>query len=485
MDSREKYPFCKCLYPKKIMNPYTKECIVVPCGHCVACRLRKGTLSTLKCKLESLSHKYCMFVTLTYAPEYLPQAEVYTRTYEDGHQLRYLVNTTERLGKHTDLGEIEISDMALDMLYKKFGSSCIPYLAKRDLQLFMKRLRKRIPYEKIRYYAVGEYGPVHFRPHYHLLLWCDDRQTIQDLGKNIFQSWRFGRVDWQLAKGDAASYVAKYLNSNCNIPQVLRLRQTQPFCVHSNRLGESFLRSTKEDVYQTTARDFNQRSVSLDGRYTEFAVWRSFKAWYFPKCRRFDTLTRSERLYSYQTYAIAQSWLGNLKTTDFAKIITDALFDGFNEIKRYETTDKSLNSLLAYYYNLVNFGQYGNCIIEPGCWYKVYQSIYVDLSISKHFLLFCCDNLTHEEQHRKLTLIENYYKECDYENLKNQLDSESYFLEQYDTDLYKYYYVHTFDEEEFKRLKLYKQFETAQLHNSVNYTKHKKLNDLNNIFNYI
>lgn len=46
-------------------------------------------------------------------------------------------------------------------------------LVKRDLQLFMKRLRKEHG-EGIRFYACGEYGEKNMRPHYHVLLFNHD-----------------------------------------------------------------------------------------------------------------------------------------------------------------------------------------------------------------------------------------------------------------------------------------------------------------------
>ena len=51
----------------------------------------------------------------------------------------------------------------------------IPFLNYVDVQNYIKRLRKHLKtalgsYETLHFYAVGEYGPVHFRPHYHILL---------------------------------------------------------------------------------------------------------------------------------------------------------------------------------------------------------------------------------------------------------------------------------------------------------------------------
>ena len=43
-------------------------------------------------------------------------------------------------------------------------------LRSKDLQLFFKALRRRVK-ERIRYFAVGEYGSETKRPHYHALLY--------------------------------------------------------------------------------------------------------------------------------------------------------------------------------------------------------------------------------------------------------------------------------------------------------------------------
>ena len=65
-------PFCKCLNPQRIVNPYTHECMTVPCGHCKACILAKNSRYAFQCDLESYCSMYTVFVTLTYAPNYLP-----------------------------------------------------------------------------------------------------------------------------------------------------------------------------------------------------------------------------------------------------------------------------------------------------------------------------------------------------------------------------------------------------------------------------
>lgn len=88
----------------------------LPCGQCIGCRLERSRQWAMRCMHEKRLHRDNCFVTLTYKA--MPE------------------------------------DRSLSV---------------RDLQLFMKRLRK----EKgngIRFYACGEYGPENGRPHYHAIL---------------------------------------------------------------------------------------------------------------------------------------------------------------------------------------------------------------------------------------------------------------------------------------------------------------------------
>ena len=67
-------PFCKCLHPKRIINPYTHESMIVPCGHCEACTLAKNSRYAFQCDLESYVSKHTLFITLTYANRFIPRA---------------------------------------------------------------------------------------------------------------------------------------------------------------------------------------------------------------------------------------------------------------------------------------------------------------------------------------------------------------------------------------------------------------------------
>lgn len=108
------------------------DVILIPCGKCRGCRLDYSHEWANRLMLELQYHDSAYFVTLTYNPEHVPKSYY----------------------PHPETGE------AIESLT----------LCKRDVQLFMKRLRKAFPDDKIRFYLCGEYGPKTFRPHYHAII---------------------------------------------------------------------------------------------------------------------------------------------------------------------------------------------------------------------------------------------------------------------------------------------------------------------------
>lgn len=89
----------------------------------------------------------------------------------------------------------------------------------RDIQLFMKRLRKRTG--KVRFFACAEYGDEGERPHYHLLLfgydfpdryyWSRTKSGwIQDRSPILESLWPFGFATVGTVTPESAGYVARY-----------------------------------------------------------------------------------------------------------------------------------------------------------------------------------------------------------------------------------------------------------------------------------
>lgn len=142
----------------------------VPCGKCVGCRLERARQWTVRCMHEASLYDRNCFVTLTYSPDYIPE-----------------------------------------------DSS----LVKKDVQLFMKRLRKKYG-QGIRYLCCGEYGASFTRPHYHLLLFNFDFPDkkfhhTSTSGERLYESESLNEV-WKKGIciiGDvtlaSCAYVARYV----------------------------------------------------------------------------------------------------------------------------------------------------------------------------------------------------------------------------------------------------------------------------------
>ena len=110
--------------------------------------------------------------------------------------------------------------------YKQTGIGCCATLTyaqtdgnlhRRDIQLFIKRLRKYIEPQKVRYFYAGEYGGKNNRPHYHIMLfgWRPDdlrehcrtkRGNISYKSDLLTRLWKHGFVD----VGDINPYTARY-----------------------------------------------------------------------------------------------------------------------------------------------------------------------------------------------------------------------------------------------------------------------------------
>lgn len=145
---------------------------------------------------------------------------------------------------------------------------CPYHLLKSDLQLFFKRLRhSRRDYGvggDFRYFACGEYGKLHLRPHYHAVIFGLDLLSDPWLpyqvgfsgGYPVYSSrvlskvWRQGYVTVDRATSSNMRYVAKYVTKSADdyailsTPDVddgreLAILDFPPFALYSQGLGRS------------------------------------------------------------------------------------------------------------------------------------------------------------------------------------------------------------------------------------------------------
>ena len=276
----------RCQNPRKVVNKYTQESVVVPCGQCPSCVLRRSAIQTNLLTTYSAQFRYVYFVTLTYAPKFLPTLEVSIvetctddiadvscfpnideldagdpNTYLFGFRsvprtssVRLKNSTVERTFKDPKR-EFSYPMKAEDLLsilgkVKHSVPNRIPYICNRDLDLFLKRLRSYYPDEKLRYYAVSEYGPTSFRPHWHLLLFSNSERFSKTVCENVSKAWSYGRCDASLSRGFAAPYVASYVNSFVALPDFYTQmpKVVRPKSFHSIGFTESYLFPRKVQI---------------------------------------------------------------------------------------------------------------------------------------------------------------------------------------------------------------------------------------------
>lgn len=200
----------------------TAEPMEIACGQCMGCRLQRSQQWAVRISHEaSLYEKNC-FITLTYAPEYLP------------------------------------ADGSLDV---------------RHFQLFMKRLRKKFG-PGVRFFHCGEYGENLGRPHYHATLLNFDfpdkvlhRETNQ--GDAIWRSpaleelWPYGYSEIGSVTFESAAYVARYITKkitgpraashytqvNTDTGEITHLKPEYTTMSRRPGIGEPWLQKFATDVY--------------------------------------------------------------------------------------------------------------------------------------------------------------------------------------------------------------------------------------------
>lgn len=263
-----------------ITNKYNGARIAVDCGQCDYCIHKKAQKASMRVKTAGSAFKYSYFVTLTYDNEHVPllACKVLHSDYDDvvgisgdihfGHEYHRFIPVSEyecdddSMLRHIFFEQVQGTvpydreikeyvpvkdnwfvsmDAIRSFIYKsqkveksvypvaeQYGlGNLIPFLNYVDVQNYIKRLRKHLfqqlgSYESLHFYAVGEYGPVHFRPHYHLLLFTNSDKVAEVLRYCHDKSWKLGRSDFQRSAGGAGSYVASYVNSLCSAPLLYR-----------------------------------------------------------------------------------------------------------------------------------------------------------------------------------------------------------------------------------------------------------------------
>lgn len=176
----------------KCFHPFvTKQGVLAPCGKCLACLSRKQSQWVTRLEFEMKYSSSVFFFTLTYDDTHLPRSD-------EG----------------------------------------IPVVFKRDVQLFLKRLRKRSKCDSIRYFICSEYGPTTLRPHYHGIIF--NFPINLDIYETFLHSWQQGFTKIDSVTPARLAYVGKYCVASQLLPKYLQQGNYKPFMLCSRKPGIGF-----------------------------------------------------------------------------------------------------------------------------------------------------------------------------------------------------------------------------------------------------
>lgn len=300
----------KCLNPRVIRNPYNGELMTVPCGCCKACQHHRSVSWAERLEIERYSHEYCSFVTLTY---------------DNAHMRNVYIDNGLIIDDSDPLNNVICGDLYDSCTLSDVDEAFLKKVRRinicksSDIQMFVKRLRNRLNENEttsfkrtLRYFAVQEYGPRTFRPHWHLLLFFESRFLADNLLQVVSACWTddnraknnssIGRVDAQHVIKSASTYVAGYLSSLNDLPSFYCHPYLRPkmLCSRFPAIGTLFINEEKIKEIFVTANPktvvFSYRTQSV----ISVPLPHSIRDRLFPKIKGFDSFSINElrRLYN-------------------------------------------------------------------------------------------------------------------------------------------------------------------------------------------
>lgn len=241
----------QCLKPIKVrcteeqFNAFGRTFMEVPCGKCEACIDNKRKNWYIRLVYEQAFSINSYFVTLTYDDVNLP-----------------------------------------------LNSLGYPTFNKRDVQLFLKRLRRycsKFSDIPVRFFLVSEYGSHYMRPHYHLLIFnVPDKIDVYNV---IKEKWGKGFISASKATCSRIGYCANYMYGKSDMPpQYLCDDSNKLFVLCSRRpgIGYDYINDDVFDYHRKTLNNF-----MLDSKGIKYAMPRYLSDKIFTKEEKLELFKRN------------------------------------------------------------------------------------------------------------------------------------------------------------------------------------------------
>lgn len=304
-----------CFHPKTIIRD--GELYTVPCGKCDGCLLHKANLWSARVGQEIDANPYSIFGTLTYNNKFLPTLKRIPDLSGNGafwsseHDANVRFNGTQIVLRQD---HISVYDKSISIaITNDKRNDVINYASKRDIQLWLKLLKKDLTenfYETgnfFRYFVVSEVGPTHLRNHLHFVVFPKDRDVAEYLLHTaLYKNWQMCdetlfKLHLSYCDSGTASYVGNYVNSINSLPSIYKHLELRPFRLSSKspaigfgsydkaKIEESYI--IGDGTYTRVIRDVSENHILCYSSEYLRSV--------YPKCYRYSELSPSRLLWVY------------------------------------------------------------------------------------------------------------------------------------------------------------------------------------------
>ncbi len=230
-------------------------------------------------------------------------------------------------------------------------------LVKKDMQDFIKRLRinlDRTTGEKIKIFTAGEYGTLHGRPHFHLIIYGWDDKNAKYIGINnkknlIYQSeliqktWGLGRTSYQEFNSHEVPYIALYESPKEQFKKAYKISEENGrLLIKKTRENRYMPKSQKENLYKALNEALNKIEEEKKKFYTvkEFNTWSQSLGW-----EEFEKQYNKQNEYTFTEYienkefATPSPWVKKLANKGDIQAANE-MFRREEEIQQSENEEK-------------------------------------------------------------------------------------------------------------------------------------------------
>lgn len=381
----------------------------VPCRQCAYCRVHSADMLSQLGSLELLDNPCSLFVTLTYRNSAVPKA---TLIYEgnicnlvDTFTGEILTRQYHTIDQRKFLGKISKNYVRRFPSY--FSDGQIPVLEISHIQQYIARIRERFRRKfgkkySFRYLYCAEYGETTYRPHYHVIFFCQSEDPRSFLYENSAECWDFGNVVAKYYSGHNASYLTSYMSGTACISPLYSSSGVKSRARHSQKIGCSFVKKNRPIFDRFVCGCPLSFVASCDGSDQTFNYPPSLKNTIYPKCRGFGRL---DDLLCLARYHLAVGF-DDCSPSEIARDLS-------NEILEYQ---KCLFAPYPRYFKA--FGDELKDVLDID---TIYNRVYYDVLISTKFLT-SARLYSHNCHTFHLFKIRQFYGRLEVEKLLNQYE---------------------------------------------------------------